>query len=255
MTIKKILLFLVFANIGYSHMADAHSPDNEIKKLKWSFEGVLGHYDRAAIQRGFQVYNEVCAACHSMNLLTYRKLKDVGFSEEEVKAIAATKTIHDGPNDDGDMFDRPGKPTDKFASPYPNKNAAMAANNGAYPKDLSLIVKADKNGANYIYSLLTGYIETPDNFELPDGKYYNEYFVGHTISMPPPLPSEGMVTYIDETDSSIDQMSRDVSYFLQWASEPELEERKKMGINFMIFLSIATIICYLLKKRIWRDVK
>ena len=253
-----IVLFILVTSFFINNPSYGHdSEEHEGKRLQWTFEGVLGYYDRAAIQRGFQVYNEVCAACHSMNLMTYRKLQDVGFSEDEVKSIASTKTIHDGPNDDGDMFDRPGLPSDQFAKPFANKKAAMAANGGSYPADLSLIVKADAHsgGANYIYSLLTGYENPPENFEIPDGKYYNRYFNGHIIAMPPPLSADGLVTYADGTQGSIDQMARDISYFLQWASEPELEDRKRAGIVFLIFFSFLTIVLWLIKKRIWKNVK
>ena len=245
-------LLIILSNNVFAYGAG----DDEVKHLKWTFQGVLGYYDRASLKRGFQVYNEVCAACHSMNLLTYRKLKDIGFSENEVKSIAETKTVHDGPNDEGEMFDRPGKPKDKFASPYPNKKAAIAAN-GAFPPDLSLATKAyaHSGGPDYIYSILTGYEEAPADFIVPDGKYYNKYFDGHIISMPSPLSADDLVTYSDGTTATIDQMSRDVSNFLQWAAEPELENRKKMGFKFMIFLSFATIISYIIKRRIWRNVE
>jgi ubiquinol-cytochrome c reductase cytochrome c1 subunit len=245
------LLVILSSNV-FAHGA----ADDGVKHLKWTFQGILGYYDRASLKRGFQVYNEVCAACHSMNLLTYRKLKDIGFSEGEVKTIAETKTVRDGPNDEGDMFDRPGKLKDKFVSPYPNKKAAIAAN-GAYPPDLSLLTKAyaHSGGPDYVYSLLTGYEEAPVDFVVPDGKYYNKYIDGHIIAMPPPLSSDDLVTYADGTTATIDQMSRDVSNFLQWTAEPELENRKKMGFKFMVFLSLTTIISYIIKKRIWRDVK
>ncbi len=247
-----LLILLVTTNSANAHKAT----DEPIKTLKWTFEGALGYYDKASLRRGFQVYNEVCAACHSMNLLTYRKLKNIGYSEDEVKTIAATKTVHDGPNDEGEMFDRPGRPNDTFVAPYRNKQASMAANGGAYPPDLSLSAKAYEHsgGPNYIYSLLTGFQDAPDGFVLPEGKYYNRYYEGHVISMAPPL-SDGIISYADGTAESVDQMARDVSNFLQWAAEPELEERKKMGFNFMVFLIFATIISYLLKKRIWSDVK
>ncbi len=246
------ILFSTHSINAYGHASE----DKSIKTLKWTFEGALGYYDKASLRRGFQVYNEVCAACHSMNLITYRKLKNIGYSEDEVKAIAEAKTVHDGPNDEGDMFDRPGRLNDKFVAPYKNKQASISANNGAYPPDLSLATKAYEHsgGSNYIYSLLTGFEEAPQDFQLPEGKYYNKYYLGHVISMAPPL-SDDVVAYADGTPATTDQIARDVSNFLQWAAEPELEERKKMGFKFMIFLTFATIISYLLKKRIWSDVK
>jgi ubiquinol-cytochrome c reductase cytochrome c1 subunit len=255
---RTIIFILIFSSFFgfFNHLDIFASSSLPSKKLQWTFEGALGYYDRAALQRGFQVYNEVCAACHSMNLLSYRKLKDIGYSDEEVKAIAASKTVRDGPNDEGEMFERPGRTSDKFVNPYANKKAAAAANGGAYPTDLSLIVKSNPGGANYVYSVLTGYNEpAPKDFEVPEGKYYNKYFTGGVIGMPEPLIADGLVTYTDETPPTKDQMARDVVNFLQWASEPELEERKKTGITFLSFFTFFTIILYLLKKRIWKDVK
>jgi ubiquinol-cytochrome c reductase cytochrome c1 subunit len=253
----QIKLFLLALLLIFSTQNINASEHNEVKTLKWTFEGVLGYYDRASLKRGFQVYNEICSACHSMNLLTYRKLKDIGFSEGEVKKIAGAKTVRDGPNDEGEMFDRPGRLPDTFVPPYPNKQAAQSANNGAYPPDFSLATKkyAHEGGPNYIYSLVTGYEDAPANFVVPEGKYYNKYFAGHVISMPPPLSADDLVTYEDGTKATVDQMARDVANFLQWASEPELEERKKMGLKFMIFLTLATIVSYILKKKIWSKIK
>jgi ubiquinol-cytochrome c reductase cytochrome c1 subunit len=248
-------IFFLLMIFFHSSNINASSNSVELKKFKWTFEGVFGYYDRASIQRGFQVYNEVCASCHSMDLLTYRKLKDIGYSDLEVKVISASKTFTDGPNEEGEMFERPGLPSDKFMNPYKNKKAAEAANGGAYPKDLSLIVKSSPGGPNYIYSLLMGYEDAPSDFEVPEGKYYNKYFSGKIISMPEPLPMEGMVQYTDDTKPDKEQMVIDVTNFLQWASEPELEDRKKTGLVFMIFFVFLSIILYLLKKKIWKDVK
>jgi len=257
--INKSFLIIIFFSLilyqSYSAPSAFSSSDSGIKKLKWSFDGIFGYYDRAQIQRGFQVYNEICSSCHSMDLITYRKLKDIGYSEDEVKQIASSKTFQDGPNEEGEMFERPGKPSDKFQNPYPNKKAAEAANNGSYPKDLSLIVKASPNGANYIYSLLSGYGSAPVDFEVPEGKYYNRYFSGNIIAMPEPIHSDDMVEYMDNTSPTKDQMIRDVTAFLQWASEPELEDRKATGIKFIVFFIFLTIILYILKKQIWKDVK
>ncbi len=223
-------------------------------ELQWKFEegpaGILGTFDRPSIQRGYQVYREVCAACHSMDLIAFRNLEEIGFSKAEVKAIAAEYEITDGPDDAGDMFDRPGIPADRFKAPFANEQAARASNGGAYPPDLSLMVKARPNGANYLYSLLTGYSDPPVGFELNDGQHYNPYFAGGQIAMAPPL-SEGMVEYQDGTQASIDQMSRDVVNFLQWAAEPEMEHRKRLGIKVMIFITIFTILFYIAKKRVW----
>lgn len=229
-------------------IADEHV---KLKKMHWPFEGPLGTFDHRAAQRGFQVYQEVCSVCHGMNQLSYRNLRDLGFSEAEVKSIAASVTVKDGPNDQGEMFDRPGLPSDKFAAPYPNEQAARVANNGAMPVDLSLIVKARHDGANYLYSLLTGFEKAPAGFVLMRGLNYNPYFPGHQIAMPAPLVSDGQVQYMDGTVATIDQMARDVTIFLQWAAEPEMEHRKSIGLKSVMFLIVFTIVFYIAKKRIW----
>lgn len=228
---------------------DAMNP----KRLYWPFEGAFGKFDRRSAQRGFKVYQEVCSACHALKHLYYRNLKEIGFSEAEIKELAKRFTVLDGPNDDGEMFERPAIPADKFVDPYPNEQSARAANNGAYPADLSLIVKARHNGANYLYSLLTGYQEPPENFEISDGLYYNPYFPGMKIAMPPPIITDGQVEYTDGTNASIEQMSRDLVVFLQWASEPEMEHRKSMGLKVLIYLSIFTVIFYIAKERVWKN--
>ena len=223
------------------------------KQMEWSFDGVFGRVDKPSVQRGLQVYKEVCSACHSLKRVSMRTLQDVGFSEAEVKSLAAGYTVKDGPNDDGEMFERPGRPSDKFPSPHANDNASRAANNGALPPDLSLIVKARHDGANYVYSLLTGYGQTaPEHLSVPEGAHYNPYMDGGVIKMALPLSEDG-VTYQDSTKASIDQQARDVVNFLQWAAEPEMEARKSMGIKVMLFLGIMTTFFYLVKKRIWSD--
>ena len=219
----------------------------------WSFDGIFGTYDRGELRRGLQVYNEVCASCHSLRLVAYRNLRDVGFGVDEVKAIVANFEVTDGPNDDGDMFTRPARPADRFASPFENDQAARAANNGALPPDLSVITKARKGGADYIYALLSGYLEEPPaGFTLSDGMYYNKYFPGHQIAMSPPLGDEA-VEYADGTKATTAQMSKDVSTFLVWAAEPEMEERKRLGIKVMLFLIVLTAMLYALKRKIWSD--
>ncbi len=245
---KKNILFVAGLLISASAFASdgQHAP----KEMLWQFDGAMGTVDRQAAQRGLQVYKEVCSACHSLNRLSYRNLEEIGFSAEEVKAIAAEATVQDGPNDSGDMFDRPGRPYDRFVSPFANENAARASNNGTFPPDLSLIVKARPDGANYLYSLLTGYESAPAGMQMSKGMNYNPYFPNAQIAMPQPL-SDGQVTYQDGTDASVDQMARDVVHFLQWAAEPEMEARKAMGIKVMLYLGIFTILFYLAKKRIW----
>jgi ubiquinol-cytochrome c reductase cytochrome c1 subunit len=183
--------------------------------------------------------------------VAFRNLAELGFSEAEIKALAASYQVKDGPNDDGDMFERPGKPSDRFPSPYANEQQARATHNGAYPPDLSLIVKARPDGANYLYSLLTGYGQPPEGVHLGDGQHYNPYFPGGALAMIPPL-SDGQVAYEDGTQASIDQMSRDVVNFLQWAAEPEMQARKQLGIKVLIFLAVFTAFMYLAKRNLWR---
>tara|TARA_B100001029_G_C15054559_1_gene453333 strand:- start:1640 stop:2428 length:789 start_codon:yes stop_codon:yes gene_type:complete len=222
-------------------------------KVNWSFKGLTGKFDRSALQRGFQVYKEVCASCHSMQYLSYRNLGEPGgpeFSQEEVKAIAASVEIEDGPDSQGEMFTRPGRPSDKFKSPYPNVNASIAANGGAYPPDMSVLVKARPGGSNYIYSVLVGYEEPPSDINIEDGVYYNKYMIGNKIKMSAPL-SDGIVEYSDGTEATVDQMAKDVTTFLSWAAEPELEERHKTGVKVIIYLILLTILVYLSMKKIW----
>ncbi len=249
---------LAAALILLSTTAFASTDKEHPKKVDWQFDGAFGTFDRQAIQRGFKVYKEVCSVCHSLKRVAFRNLQDVGFSEEEVRSIAAGYNVQDGPNDEGEMFERPAKPSDRFPSPYANEKAARAANNnGALPPDLSLIIKAREDSANYVYSLLTGYTAAPAGFELGENMHYNPYYGngGKQFSMIPPLTKDGQVEYTDSTTPSIDQMSKDVVNFLQWAAEPEMEHRKSMGVKAIIFILIFTIIFYLAKKRIWKRIK
>ncbi|WP_321333123.1 cytochrome c1 [Breoghania sp.] len=247
-----------------------------VERQSWTFSGPFGYYDKAQLQRGFKVYREVCASCHSLNLVAFRNLGEdgaLGYNEDQIKALAAEYTVEDGPNDEGDMFERAAKPSDRFPAPFPNKQAAQAANGGAYPPDLSLIAKAraverglpwflfdaitqyQELGPDYLHGLLTGYSEdVPEDVEIPEGKYYNTGFIaGHAIGMPPPL-SEELVEYTDGTPQTVDQYATDVSAFLMWAAEPKLEERKKIGFRVMIFLVIFASLLYFTKKKIWRNV-
>ena len=232
----------------------------ETKKLlntDWSFKGYLGKFDRASLQRGYQVYTEVCASCHSINYLSYRNLAEKGgpeFSEEQVKAIAANFEVTDGPNDDGEMFTRPAKLSDKFVKPYNNDKEAMASNGGAYPPDMSVLVKARSGGVDYIYSLLLGYEDPPSGITLDDGVYYNAYIYGNSIKMQNPL-SKGLVEYNDGTEATEEQMAKDVVTFLAWASEPHLEARHKIGFKVIIYLIILTILAYLSMKRLWSRIE
>ena len=249
--VRFLILFLIFFSITFNSVKSEEKV--KLLKIDWSFKGVTGKFDRASLQRGYQVYTEVCASCHSMNLVSYRNLGEPGgpeFSVEQVKAIAANFEVEDGPNSDGEMFTRPGRPSDKFVSPYPNVQAATAANGGAYPPDMSVLVKARKGGSDYIYSVLMGYEDPPAGFELEDGVYYNKYMDGQKIKMSNPL-SEGIVTYADGTQASQAQMAKDVTTFLTWTAEPHLETRHKMGVKVIIFLTIFTLLVYLSMRRIW----
>jgi ubiquinol-cytochrome c reductase cytochrome c1 subunit len=222
--------------------------------MEWSFDGITGTFDKAAMQRGFQVYKEVCSACHAMDLLSYRNLTALGYSEDQVKAIASEYTVTDGPNDEGDMFERPARPADRFKAPYENDKAARYANNGAYPPDMSLLVKARHYGADYVYGVLTGYKDAPEGVDMGPGMHYNEYYAGHQIAMSAPL-IEGQVTFADGTEATVEQMAHDVTTFLAWASEPTQDQRKQMGLKVILFLSFLTVLMYMVKKKIWKDVK
>ena len=229
----------------------------EYLKTDWTFKGLFGKFDRASLQRGYQVYTEVCAACHSMKYLSYRNLSEKGgpeFSVAQAKAIAASFEVTDGPNSDGEMFSRPGKLSDKFVMPYENIKAAEAANGGAYPPDMSVLVKARGGGVDYIYSLLQGYEEAPSGMILDEGVHYNKYMYGNKIKMSAPL-SDGIIEYSDGTNPSVEQMSKDVTTFLMWAAEPHLESRHQMGFKAIIYLIILTILVYFSMKKIWSRVE
>lgn len=221
-------------------------------KQDWSFNGVFGTYDRAAMQRGYKVYSQVCAACHSMDRLHYRNLTDLGYNEAQVKAIAANYSVMDGPDDEGEMFERPGLPSDRFVNPYPNTKAGAFANNGAAPPDMSLLAKARAGGPDYIYALLTGYQEPPHDEELLVGQYWNKYMPGHVIAMAPPL-SDGLIAYEDNTPETVSQYSKDVAHFLMWAAEPKMEDRKRVGVKAFLFLLVFTFVMYAVKKKVWAD--
>ena len=250
--IIKSICFILFSLTFLSQGVFA----GEAKKLlstDWSFKGYFGKFDRAALQRGYQVYTEVCASCHSMKYLSYRNLSEKGgpeFSIEQAKAIAANFEVIDGPNDDGEMFARAAKLSDKFVNPYQNDKEAMALNGGAYPPDMSVLVKARSGGADYLYSLLLGYEEPPSEIILDDGVYYNKFMYGNMIKMPNPL-SDGLITYNDGTDATEKQMAKDVVTFLAWAAEPHLEARHKIGFKAIIYLIIVSLLAYLSMKRLW----
>ena len=246
--IGAMLLLGIFAS-----PALAAGGDVALKTRDWSFSGPFGTFDKAAMQRGFQVYNEVCAGCHSMKLIAFRNFADLGYSEAEIKALAAQYEVQDGPNDDGEMFMRPAIPADRMPSPYANDNAARAGNNGALPPDLSLIAKARPNGPNYLFSLLSSYGDAPNDKEVPDGMYYNAAYPGHLIAMPQPLYGDD-VEFSDGAATTIEAVSADLTQFLMWAAEPKMEVRKRIGVAAVFFLSIFVIFSYLAKRRIWADV-
>ena len=229
----------------------------DLLKTDWSFKGIFGKFDRGSLQRGYQVYTEVCASCHSMKYVSYRNLFEPGgpeFTEDQAKAIAAGFEVTDGPNSDGEMFVRPAKLSDKFVMPFANVKAAQAANGGAYPPDMSVLAKARSGGVDYIYSVLLGYEDPPSGVTLEDGVYYNKYMYGNNIKMSEPL-SDGLIEYSDGTKASKEQMAKDVTTFLMWAAEPHLEARHKMGFKAILYLIILTILVYFSMKKIWSRIE
>jgi len=253
--IIKLIVILTLVNF-INHIVNA-AEKVELLKTDWTFKGLFGKFDRGSLQRGYQVYSQVCSSCHSMKYLSYRNLTEKGgpeFTEEQAKAIAASYEVKDGPNADGEMFVRPGKLSDKFVQPYDNVKAAQAANGGAYPPDMSVLIKARSGGANYIYSLLQGYEDPPAEVTLDEGVYYNKYMYGNKIKMASPL-SEGIVTYSDGTEATVEQMSKDITTFLMWTAEPHLESRHKMGFKAIIYLIILTILVYFSMKKIWSRIE
>lgn len=246
-----VALAAVFAlALGFANGARAQEEAPRPPHQEWSFNGIFGTYDRGALQRGFQVYKEVCSACHAVKHLYYRDLEELGYNEDAVKGIAAQVQVSDGPNDQGEMFQRPGRPSDPIARPFANDQAARAANNGALPPDLSLITKAREGGADYVDAILTGFKDAPQGFKITEGTYYNEYFPGHQIKMPPPL-TDAQVKFADGAPDKVADEARDVANFLNWAAEPTLDQRHRMGFKVMLFLIIATGVFYAAKRKIW----
>jgi ubiquinol-cytochrome c reductase cytochrome b/c1 subunit len=241
---------------------------------KWSFWGPVGTFDRGALQRGLKVYKEVCSACHGLSYVAFRNLAEAGgpgYSVAQAAAFASDYKVKDGPNDQGEMFERPGRPADYFPSPFPNEQAARVANGGAYPPDLSLINKArsygrgfpmflidfftqyQEQGPDYVAALLQGYEDNPPaGFTLPEGSYYNKYFPGHAIKMPKPL-SDGQVTYDDGSPATVAQYAKDVTTFLMWTAEPHMEARKALGLQVFVFLILLTVLLYFTKKKVWAN--
>jgi len=248
------LVVMVAASSGLALHARAQEEAPRPPHQEWPFYGVFGTYDQAALQRGYQVYKEVCSACHAVKHLYFRDLTELGYSEDQVKGMAAQAQVQDGPNDEGQMFQRPGRPSDPMPKPFPNDQAARAANNGALPPDLSLIVKAREGGADYVYAILTGFKDPPKDFKMTEGTYYNEYFAGHQIKMPPPLAQADQVKYADGTAATVPQMAHDVVSFLSWSAEPNLDERHRIGFKVILFLLIASGVFYAAKRKIWSRV-
>lgn len=262
---------MLFASAGSSLAANDDHSAPVPPAQKWSFAGPFGKFDRGQLQRGFKVYKEVCATCHSMNYLAFRNLAEPGgpgYTPAQAAAVAAEYKIKDGPNDAGEMFERPGRPADRFPAPFPNEQAARAANGGAFPPDMSLIAKArtyergfpwflidivtqyQEQGPDYIVALMTGYEDAPKGFALPAGTTYNKYFPGHAIGMPKPI-NDGQVTYEDGSPQTVEQYSKDVTAFLMWAAEPHMEARKRIGFQVMIFLILLSGLLYFTKKKVW----
>ncbi len=232
----------------------ACAPDHvEHVERHWSFQGVFGHYDHDSALRGFEVYKNVCASCHSLDLFAFRNLSALGATEDEIKGVAATYEVPAAPNDEGDVLPRPALPSDHMPAPFPNEKAAAASNGGAIPPDLSLIVKAREELENHVPNILGGYMDPPAGCEIPEGKYYNAHFPGYAIGMAPPL-FDGAVEYADGTPASVEQMTKDVTQFLAFVAEPKLEERKRMGVKVVLFLVILTVLLYLVKKQVWRKI-
>ena len=247
--IRSLIISALFC---YNHTLMAEE-ELQPPKQNWSFTKVTGTFDRGALQRGFQVYREVCAACHGLDHIRFGKLKDIGFSEDQAKAVAKSNQISTI-DDEGNVVQVPATLVNIFASPFANEKAARATNNGSLPPDLSLIVKARKYGADYIYAVLTSFRDPPKGFKLSSGMYFNLYFPGHQIAMPPPLHA-GSVTFADKTPSTVSQMAHDVVTFLAWASEPESEARKRMGIKVILFLTTFAGMLYVVMRRTWKSVK
>lgn len=261
---------------GAQAAEEGETPHYPLKKpvpQEWSFSGPFGTYDKAQLQRGLKVYREACAACHSLSLVPFRNLEALGYSDEQVRALAAEYEVEDGPDANGDMFTRPGIPSDYFPSPYPNPETAAASNNGAVPPDFSLIAKAravergfptfvfdiftqyTESGPDYIYGLLTGYEEdVPENVDVQPGTYYNPHFIaGAVLAMPQPI-FDDQVSYDDGSPTTVDQYARDITAFLMWAAEPHLEARKRTGFNVMVFLALFGALVYLTKRKVWSKI-
>ncbi|MBW4090760.1 MAG: cytochrome c1 [Proteobacteria bacterium] len=251
--LRSLLFAALFALVAAAPALAQDADTPPLPNEQWSFSGLFGGLDEAAAQRGFWVYLNVCSNCHSMHQMHYRDLAGIGLSPAQIKAIAASVTVPQGVNSQGEPATGPATPASQFRSPFPNEEAARAALNGALPPDLSLIVNARQGGPDYVYGILTGFVKPPAGFKVPAGKYYNAYFPGHLIAMPPPL-HDGLVTYADGTKATVPQMAHDVVTFLQWTANPEMVQRKQMGVRVVLFLLLLTGLTYALKRKVWADV-
>lgn len=236
-------------SVAFASGTEIHAPH-----YPWTNAGMLSSFDHSSLRRGFEVYRQICSTCHSLKLVAYRNLVGVTHTEKQAKMIAATKTFMDGPNAEGEMFERPGKLTDKIPNPYPNEETARLANNGALPPDLSLMTKARHSGEDYVFSLLTGYRPAPEGVVVRQGMYYNPYFGGAAIGMTPPL-SDGQIDYEDGTPATVSQMAKDVTHFLSWCSEPETDDRKRMGLKWLSAIAIGFCFMGYWKRFRWSLVK
>ena len=249
-----ITMLILLASYNFVFIINVSAAENPttVPKQKWSFSGIFGNFDDASNQRGLQVYLEVCANCHGLEYVAYRNLSEIGYNDEQIKAIAAQFEVEDGPDNEGNMFTRSARPSDYFVNPYANEKEAAYMNNGAIPPDLSLLFKARPGGADYIYAVLTGYQDSHEQ-NIPEGLYFNTYFAGGAIAMPQPLYGDD-VEYQDGTDASLEQEAKDVTAFLAWAAEPNLETRKELGLKAILFLIALTALFYASKRKIWNDV-
>jgi ubiquinol-cytochrome c reductase cytochrome b/c1 subunit len=272
--VSAVIALIVAGALFAGSTQNARAEDETPPSQTWSFSGPLGKYDRGSLQRGLKVYKEVCSACHALSYIAFRNIADAGgpgYSAAQAAALAAEYKIKDGPNDQGEMFERPGRPADYFPSPFPNEQAARAANGGAAPPDLSLITKArsyergfpkfvfdfftqfQEQGPNYVDGILQGFEDKPPaGVAIPDGSYYNKYFPGHAIKMPKPL-SDGQVTFDDGSPATVAQYAKDVTTFLMWTADPHMEDRKRMGMQVFVFLIILSLLLYFTKKKVWAD--
>lgn len=249
---KKIILASIAA-VSLSLPVLAAEHEVHLPKEQWSFNGALGKFDRQQLQRGFQVYKEVCANCHSLQYISFRNLEDLGYSEAQVKTLAAEYEVEDGPNDEGDMFKRKARSSDRIPKPYANDALARVSNGGALPPDLSLMSKAREGGPDYVYHLLLGYDAAPAGVEVAPGLHYNKYFPGNQIAMDKQI-EDGKVTFADGSPNTAAAISKDVSAFLHWAAEPKLEARHSTGVRVTLYAFIFAVLAFFAKRRMWKNI-